>query len=542
MMLRNYVLPWFACSLLPAQDAAEPAPPQVVLETVGPDGWRARLGPTNLGALLASEGGRALWQPAVEPVLGMWAAIAGGPDAYRETSERLLGYGGSVRFAWRRSSDGMVSFAVVLDGDGRTDPAALAADLRRLVEVAAPGEWTKKVVAGREIEARLDATMFLSAPRVDGGQVWVLGGAPQGIGDAMGLRAWLAARPATLATPKPGSPAARVKVDLAQMIDVGAGVGAGERELLEAFGLDALRNLTLTVRAAGPHVQLGADVEVAGAPRGFVRAFMPPSQGISGLAALLPKTTAATKVGRFDPLALVNAVLDLADAQIRSGREDAAEFFGVDLADDLFSHATDELLVIGEPLQDFERIREATWGLAWRLKDDVKFRAGFLAVTKKLKGFLSPSETVDVDGVELRRYGNLLGYDVWMAVGNGLWVITAGRDAEEEATALLQKAAGDQWQPIATPPIGFDGLGRHLPAGCNGFARADLASIASMPIDWWLEAIPDLLPRELRPEVDEELADQEREAILALLVENRLSDLRTATGWSDGTWRWRLFW
>jgi hypothetical protein len=506
MMLRYYVLPWFACSLLPAQDAAEPAPPQVVLETVGPDGWRARLGPTNLGALLASEGGRALWQPAVEPVLGMWAAIAGGPDAYRETSERLLGYGGSVRFAWRRSSDGMVSFAVVLDGDGRTDPAALAADLRRLVEVAAPGEWTKKVV------------------------------------DAMGLRAWLAARPATLATPKPGSPAARVKVDLAQMIDVGAGVGAGERELLEAFGLDALRNLTLTVRAAGPHVQLGADVEVAGAPRGFVRAFMPPSQGISGLAALLPKTTAATKVGRFDPLALVNAVLDLADAQIRSGREDAAEFFGVDLADDLFSHATDELLVIGEPLQDFERIREATWGLAWRLKDDVKFRAGFLAVTKKLKGFLSPSETVDVDGVELRRYGNLLGYDVWMAVGNGLWVITAGRDAEEEATALLQKAAGDQWQPIATPPSGFDGLGRHLPAGCNGFARADLASIASMPIDWWLEAIPDLLPRELRPEVDEELADQEREAILALLVENRLSDLRTATGWSDGTWRWRLFW
>ena len=528
------------CTLANAQDAVAPIAPQVLVETVGPDGWRTRLGPTNLGVLLASAEGRALWEPAVAPLLGMWTSIAGGPQAYRDASERLFGFSGVVRVAWSMNQRGNASFAVLVDSDRRTDLEAITADLRSVIDATMPGQWRPKVIAGEQVMVRERTGSFLSSPRVDGGQLSMLGGETDDPAQAAGLRAWLTARPTTLTEPRPGSPAARVTIDLQRAMELEADESL--QPMMTVLGIDALRRLVLTVSAAGPHLQVGADVEIEGAPRGVVRAFMPPSVGISRLVSLLPGATSVTKVGRFDPRALVTSVLDLAEAEFGSAREDAADRLGLELDDDLFAHATDELLVLGQPLQDFDRVREATWGLAWRLRDEAKFRAGFQKVTKQIKGFLLPAETVAVDGVELRRYGNLLGYDVWMAVGNGLWVVTAGRDAEEEATALLQKAAGRQWSPVTTPPRDFDDLARYLPAGCNGVARADLAGIADMPIDWWLEAVPDLLPRDLRPQVDEDLAEDQREAVRALLIANRLAVLRTATGTSDGTWRWRLFW
>lgn len=528
------------CALASAQEGVAPIAPQVLVETVGPDGWRARLGPTNLGVLLASAEGRALWEPAVAPLLGLWTSIAGGPNKYRDASERLLGFRGAVRVAWSLNQQGEATFAAVVDSDLTTDLAAVAADLRDAIEAAVPGQWRPRVIAGEEAMVRERAGTFLSSPRVTGGQLSMLGGGTDDPARAAGLRAWLTARPTTLTEPRPGSPAARVTIDLQRAMELDA--DERQQPAIQALGLDALRRLVLTVSAAGPHLQLSADVEIQGARRGVVRAFMPPSAGISGLSSLLPDATSVTKVGRFDPRALVGSALDLAEAELGSAREDMADRLGLELDDDLFAHATDELLVLGQPLQDFDRVREATWGLAWRLSDEAKFRAGFQKVTKQIKGFLSPSETVDVDGVELRRYGNLLGYDVWMGVGNGLWVVTAGRDAEDQATALLRKAAGKQWSPITTPPRGFDDLARYLPTGCNGVARADLAGIADMPIDWWLEAVPDLLPRDLRPQVDEDLAEDQREAIRAMLIANRLAVLRTATGTSDGAWRWRLFW
>ncbi len=529
-----------ALGCLPAQEDLQPLAPQVVLETVGPDGWRARLGPTNLGGLFASEEGRALWQPLVEPMLGAWAGMLGDPAAYREASERIFGYGGVMRFGWRRSSAGEVGFALVLDTDGRTEPAALAAELRQLIEVLVPGEWTAQVVAGRDVELRSSPGMTLSAPRVDGAQLSILGGDPPAIGEAMGLRAWLIARPATLATPKPGSPAARLRFDLQDLFATNS--RGPDKTMLGLLGLDSLRDLTLRVSAAGPHVQIGADVTTDGPPRGLVKAMIPARAGVSGLAALLPEKTSAAKVARLDPHALAEGLFVAAEAELEGLREDAEEYFGLDLADDLFAHATDELLVLGSPLVDFDRASEATWALAWRLKDDAKFGAALRKVLKQTRGFLSGSETVDVDGVELRRYGNLVGYDLWIGVGNGLWVIAAGRDAEEQATALLRQSKGKELASTSAPPRGFDDLRRYLPAGCNGFARADLADITGVPVDWWLMLLPELLPSELGSSLDDEQAETQAEALRAMLVEHHLNKVRTATGAADGTWRWRLFW
>jgi len=526
-----------ACALT-AQSA--PIAPQVLLESVGPDGWRTRLGPTNLGGLLASAEGRALWEPMIEPALDAWAAMAGDQVAFEEASERLFGYGGVVRFAFRRDAAGFFSYAVLLDGDPGTDLDAMAADLRQLIEVTMPGAWQAETVDGREVQIRADGASFFSAPRVDGGQLSLLGGEPPGVAAAAGLHAWLAARPTTLATPKPGSPAAQLRIDLAALVALDD--GGQETAFAQALGLDALRELTLSVSGAGPHAQLAADVTLAGPARGLVKAFMPPSQGVSGLAALLPEETSAAKIARLDARALVEGAFAAAESESEGVRQEAAEYFGLDLADDLFAHATDELLVLGSPLVDFDRASEATWALAWRLQDDAAFGAALQEVLKRARGFLSGSETVDVDGVELRRYGNLVGYDLWIGVGNGLWVIAAGRDAEERATALLKQAAGTELARTAAPPRGFDDLRRYLPAGCNGFASADLADITGMPVDWWLLLLSELLPSELSASVDDEQAEAQAEAVRAMLIEHRLGSLRTATGSEDGAWRWRLFW
>jgi len=541
MILRRVAPLVLAACWLPAQQDVRPVEPHIVVETVGPDGWRARIGPTNLGVMLTSEEGQQLWRPSLEPMLGMFTQLAGGEEAYQEASERLLGYGGTIRIAAFVNERSAADIAIVFDGDKRTDMTAVGKDLRKLIEGLLPGEWRARDVGGSKLEIRRQGPDYVTAPMVDGNRLRLLLGDRDSIDTAMGLGAWLAARPATLTTPKPGSPAARVTFDLKSLIAMG---GLGDDPAInKALGLDGLQRLTLTLAAAGPRVQLGADVEIDGAPRGVVKAFMPASQGLTGLAALLPERSSATKAARFDLRALFDGVVDALEADFDDDvREEMKDELGIEPGADMLAHLTDELLVVGSPFQDFDRINEATWMLAWRLRDEASFVAGFDKLMKNAKPFLSPSETVDVDGVKLRRYGNMIGYDLWMAAGNGIWVLSAGRDAEEEATALLKQAKGNQFAALSKPARGFDDLQRYLPAGLNGVASADLGSIVGMPVDWWLELLPELLPFPMTPAIDEEQADEQMQAMRALLEKHNLTKLRSAVGTAGGTWSWRLYW
>ncbi|MFN3242253.1 MAG: hypothetical protein ACE37K_12150 [Planctomycetota bacterium] len=554
MMSRCATVILSAACLLPAQQAGShdrtQAPtkglpevqPHIVIETVGPDGWRARLGPTNLGVMLASEQGRELWQPSLRPLFGMWQSIAGSEEAYQLASERLLGYGGTIRVAAHVNERSAANVAIVFDGDRDTDLDAVAKDVRRLIEGLLPGEWQQREVRGGELTIRSDGPDFVSAPRVEGGRLMLLLGDRDKIDNAVGLGAWLAARPATLSTPKPGSPAARLTFDLPRLISLGD--GGRERAILKALGLDGLRELTLTLSAAGPRVQFGADVRIEGAPRGVVKAFLPTSQGISGLVALLPQKVSAGKVGRFDLHALYQGIVDALEADIADEdvREEIEQELGLDPGPDMLAHLTDEMLVVGSPFQDFDRASEATWMLAWRVRDEPRFVAGFEKLMRGAKPVVQTSETVDVDGVKLRRYGNPFGYDLWMAAANGVWAISGGRDAEEAITALLKQAKGQPFAPLAAPATGFDGLARNLPAGVNGVATADLGSIVGMPVDFWLELLTEVVPFPLGPGGDGDQSEEQMEAMRALLKQHNLTQLRSATGFAADTWRWRLYW
>ncbi len=535
-----------ACCAM-AQTQAREFAPHIFIESAGPDGWRARLGPTNVGVLLASEEGRELWEPVAQPMLDMWSALAGGGEAYREASERLLGYGGTIRVAVRGNRDGPADVAICFDGDGRTDMAPLAADVEQLLEGMTPGPWQEMDVAGTKLRVRRDGNECVTAPMVDGERMIMLLGDAERLGDATRLAAWITARPVTLAVPKPGSPAARMTFDLPALLETMQ--AEPEAAFLEAMGFTDLRHLTFTLAAAGPRVQLGCDVEIDGPPRGVVKALMPAREGISSLAALLPEQVAATKIARFDVQALVEGIFAAVTLEDEDARAEIEEELGLDLVDDLFVHATDELLVLGAPLADYDRLREATWSLAWRLKDEAKFRAGYEALLNKAKGFLTKSETVDLDGVELRRYGNLTNYDLWMAVGNGVWVISAGRDAEETATDLLRRAKSTDGSAAGKPPARFADLARHLPNGVNGFSFVDLDAFAATPVEWWYELadpgallIPMLGQRRRVSDGELDATEEAVEKARALLKKNNLSTIRTATGSAGGTWRWRLYW
>ena len=553
-MTRNRVaaLGAFAALLLgthPAsqQQAAPERPPatkpHVVIETVGLDGWRTRLGVTNVAAMLDSEEGRKVWQPRLEPLLGMWQMMGGDEGAFAAASKRIFSYGGTIRIAVVINAAAAAHVAVMLEPDGRTDLKVIAADIKVLIERAVPGEWAKKTIGGKEYSLRgnIDA---VTAPVIEDGRLYLVAGATDTIVTGLGLVTHLLARPVTTTTPKPTSPALRISLDMQPLLALDD--HPDTIKMIEGLGLSQLRELSFAVRAAGPRVELDVSSSIDGAPRGAVKAFASDSQGVSGLSQLLPKKATAWKVGRFDCRALFNGCINAIAAGLGDTREEilamANEECGTDVDGQLLANLSDEMLVVGSPFQNFDRFDEATWLVGFRVKDETKFRDSFQAMTKSMKWLLSGSETVDADGVELRRYGNMFSYDVWMAVGNGVFVIAAGRDAEEEATALLQKAKGQTFTVLTELAASHQDLLRYLPPGLNGLTQANLGSVLAIPIEWWIDALNDLLPFMDVPQVNPHEAEEQQQRFHKLLEANSLRLVRSATGFADGRWHWRLFW
>ena len=517
--------------------------PHVVIETVGLDGWRTRLGVTNVAAMLDSEEGRKVWQPRLEPLLGMWQMMGGDEGAFAAASKRIFSYGGTIRIAVVINAAAAAHVAVMLEPDGHSDLKVIAADIKVLIERAVPGEWAKKTIGGKEYSLRgnIDA---VTAPVVEDGRLYLVAGATDTIVTGLGLVTHLLARPVTITTPKPTSPALRISLDMQPLLALDD--HPDTIKMIEGLGLSQLRELSFAVRAAGPRVELDISSSIDGAPRGAVKAFASDSQGVSGLSQLLPKKATAWKVGRFDCRALFNGCINAIAAGLGDTREEilamANEECGTDVDGQLLANLSDEMLVVGSPFQNFDRFDEATWLVGFRVKDEAKFRDSFQAMTKSMKWLLSGSETVDADGVELRRYGNMFSYDVWMAVGNGVFVIAAGRDAEEEATALLQKAKGQTFTVLTELAASHQDLLRYLPPGLNGLTQANLGSVLAIPIEWWIDALNDLLPFMDVPQVNPHEAEEQQQRFHKLLEANSLRLVRSATGFADGRWHWRLFW
>lgn len=204
------------------------------------------------------------------------------------------------------------------------------------------------------------------------------------------------------------------------------------------------------------------------------------------------------------------------------------------------------------PLADVEEPDAATWALVVRLQDEPKFRASLDTLLQRSKPFLQREAAEQVDGVEIRRYGNMLGYDLHLAVGHGHFVVAGGAEANpwlQQMLAQLKAAAPATGAPVAgapaagtpamtTLPAGFPGQ-RYLPAGLNGIGSSELDSLVALPVSAWAVGL-DLWRG--GPDLDAADDPEARAARAALLREHKLATIRTATGFANDTWRWRLYW
>lgn len=557
-------LPLLAVAL-PAQTAtpavAEATAPHILLDTVGPDGWRIRLGPTNVGSMLESEQGRKLWEPRMVPMLGMWQQLVGDEAAFATTKARWLGYGGRVRIGmWLAPDAGMrrspiSHFAVVFDGDGRSDLDALANDLRDLQYKTVPGEWEERDVGGTKLAVRTQGGDVMCAPYREGDHL-LLAVAASGDDLAPALQhARELAHSATGKAPAPNTPALRVTFDFATIVATAMAASGSDAAWMKVLGLPSLGTHTMTVGTAGPHVQVELAQQFTSDDRGLFGAFFPAAPGLPALLAAAPGDKDSWKAGHLDLDALYTTI---EQAVVASERTTAEEFraevnkeIGVDLQRDVLAHLNDEVLMTGYVPEGIAK--DTTWSLAFGVRDTTAFGKSLMTMLPQAKPFLSREAEEKHGDIPVYRYGGMLGYDLWLSVGNGVFVIAGGRDAEDLVGAALDRgkalpavaAAGAPAAALPTPHKGFEDLQRFLPGGLNGLARGDVGSVVVLPTEAWGMLVGSFAPFVFRPfEAEAADGDQEeqQQAMRTMLRTHSLDTLRTATGYTGWTWRWRLFW
>lgn len=551
-----WLSPLTAQTPTPPPAATAPAPtttaaigaPHLLLDTVGPDGWRMRLGPTNLGALLASEQGKAVWQPHVLPMLGQANQLLGGIDTGEAAMQHLLGHQGRVRIGvWfdleARWLGDAAAVAVLIEGDGKTDLARLAGDLRGVLEKALPGEPSSLELGGAARELRTQGDDALVLPFVDGANVLLVIGQQSLVPSVFAAAKQLGAD-ATGKPPKPNTPALRLQVDLAALLPAWKRqAGSRDAQMMEALGVDSLGTLSFEIAAAGPHVQFELAQQFTRDDRELFAALLPGTPGVPDDRALVPQGAGSWKLGHFDFQGLYQNVLRAIAAQEAGGEEELSgrlrDELGLDVDQDLLAHTTDAVLFAHEPIEELERPNDLSWVFGLGLRDEAAFTAGLTKVLTKAKGFLNHAETTTVDGVETQRYGFAFGYDLWLCVTGKHLLLSGGRNGAE----LLAKTIAATRRPADAPaPVDqLADLRRHLPAGCNGHARVELGGFFGLPLDWWIGPWS-LLGFGRMPAdgpADDEAAQESRRA---MLKENHLDVLRTATGYAERTFRWRIWW
>ena len=547
-------------AFLPAQqDAATAAPavtPHVIVDSVGPDGWRMRLGPTNLGSLLASEKGRALWEPLVQPLHDAWRGMAGDED-YAASLARWTGYSGQVRVGiWVDPATARMSdvhsrvVGVVLHGDGRTDLQALAADIRLMLYRSMPGEWTDREIDGKSYRVRVRGDEYAFEPLVLADRVQLLlvdDGDPAG---AMAdFRPFAAATPAAL---RPDSPAMTTRVDFPRIMAVILANDSNDAPLMKALGLASLGTSVATVGTAGPRLHLSTTQAFPDAPCGLFAAALPPATAPSDLEDLVPADAALWKVGRFDVKVMFETVIDAIVAADFGKRDEIdkgmREETGIDVVDDLLVHLTDEVMFsLGEAPADDEEPGEwfpdrTNWMLVWKLRDTAKFAAGLEELLKHAKPFLSREATREDGEAKFHRYGNMASYDLWLTTGNGLFGIAGGTEAEEHLVALQQRAGGKAPKGGAPAAKDFAMLQRWLPANAYGRGFGHPSWLTAGPAELWLQIWHELLPLPRGAWPDTTGDEDSRAAVRALLREHQLDRVFTATGQDKGTWTFSIYW
>lgn len=548
--------PPVAAPVAPAAPAAASTvdAPHLRITTLGPQGWRIRLGPTNLGLLLDSEAGRALWGSYGDAMASAVGELFETPADWLAAQARFLGYDGTLHVAaWFDEEDavnaGLRAAWLVAEGDGHTDMGKLAADLRVLQEQT-PGEWVDTKVGNATLRVRTSPFTSMSEARVVGGHLVVAVTRSQ----TESLDALHQATDAVIAKAATGRTAAQkppLVVSWAPQTMLAAlGMSPDGQDVWKLSGADGLREVTTTITSAGPHVVMEATARFADAPTGLFAALTAPRSSLPKIARALPAGAPTFRVGHFDFAAMWDFVVAAVAAESSTSTDamatEIAQELGIDLGDGFFRLLGDEVLMTTRPVEDPDRPVKSTWALAIGLKDGPRFATALTKLVDALKPNVTRLETETLAGVACSRYGNLLNYPLWLGAGARGFYLAGGSEAADELATLIaavEAAPADDAAPTAIDAA-FDGLRRALPAGLSGASRYDLQH-GSVVYDALFEGLGSMLlgnPFFDGAELDRAAMQEAKEAWLARLRANNLATLRTATGYADATWRFRLFW
>lgn len=537
--------------------AATPLPdPHMRITTLGPGGWRVRLGPSNVGTLLDTPQARALWMPPMQSLAEAVGDALADEAVAQAAQQRFLDYEGTVHAAvwWseRRGHD-LQSMWIVAEPDGRTDMARLAADLAALQDTGR-GAWEETTIDGEAMRIQEAGRMAMSEARLIGGCVVmaVTNSASEPLAAMLAAAKSCAAKAAGSKT-APQQPPLVVEfapvATLAQVFDL-----VPDASWLGRLGLDGVQAITATLTTAGPHLQAEAAVRFAAAPQRLLAALTPARTALPRLAHALPAGAPTFRLGHFGFQAMWRVITEVAAFEMNSTpAEIAAEAkaaVGIDPGAGFFDLLGDEVLMTTQTVDEDERPAKATWAIAVAAVDGPALQRNLQTLLDGAKPHLTRQESTTIAGVPFSRYGNVLGYPLWIGVGARAMYLAGGGDAEGELAALIPAAEAP---PADAAPAALDpalaGLQRALPAGMSGAARYDLqhGSLLVDLVTGGLEgSLAGMLLRGVRGDDDaaeaQEALAAAKEEWLALLRAHRLTSLRSATGYADGTWRFRLYW
>lgn len=521
-----------------AQTTAAPIAPKdpLRIDLLGPAQWRTQFGPTNVGTLLASEAGAAIWKGYVMPFEGMVKNALGLDDAaYAEARARLLDYGGAITitFDFDGEDEGL---RVAFGPDGRTDLPTLCKDLATMAARFAGSEWSDEASAPAKLQ--IGEEQFVSKPTITGTDPTDQTATFAVSGDAGLNAAHRAAEPLgaelrARAGEKALRPPFRMRFDV--QATIAAADGTPDTGTNVMLGIAALREFDLSLGAAGPQAQVEASMRFDGTDRGIFAFLFPDADGLPAIASLRPADIAFWKTGRCDFSAIRTVVRSAAE---KTG-SDAAEIDEqmppaiFDPQNGLLSHFTNEyaLASTAQSLEDLEA-NQSNFVFAVRIRDHVAFADKWNAARKEL-GFTELSSE-ERDGFVVQRLGGLVA--VTTALGPDMLALGYGRDAGDAIDAWIEKAKDGAWTK-SKPPMP-QGLSRAAPAGCNGAAEGQVAMVLSQVL-----AMSSLLPLVVgNMDLDFDPEEIDVEAVQQLLKAHNLDIARSLTGYRDGVWRMRVFW
>jgi hypothetical protein len=518
--------------------AATTVEPLLRIEVSGPAVFRERLLPTNLGSMVASAEGEAIWKDAVAAIEAGWRQLHGDDPTFLAARRRLLDYSGRVHlWGWcgteaAQARTDIDAVTAIVDADGKTDLRALARDLRLLLEHATGKSGQTAVDGGNETWRLADGDHQALAVdcRADGRLLFAFGDTPVSIAKAMAQTA--AQLPPT--PKKPGQePLLDCRLDLAQIVRLNAR-GQQAVAIAAALGCGSLRTLEFTLQPRGPQLQCEFGLACAG-DRGLFAGLFPEQPGTPDLLGLVPATAIGSKTSRCDPGQIWRVLLGaLVVGEKKTVAEVEAEIekeAGVDVGKDVLPHLNGEVMLVWEAPGD-EEGAEPRFSLVARLKDGKAFTAGFAKLLDK--GGLHP---VSDNGV-LRAGEDSSWFIPAMHFGvtDKYAIVAFGKAGDERVEALLALAK--------TPRAVDEAIAqqrRAEPPGCNGAGVLDVGICLRYHVGVLLEMLHEFAGR-LAPDVELSARARWLEAATPLLQKHHLDRIVVFTGTEKGRWAFRMLW